>query len=499
MIIATLLILLLAVILTLLFWEWPKVQKIITLVALTGFLGVSIALLAEVRHSGILVLQVGGYEAPFGITLVADLLGALMVLISAIIGFSCFLFGLQDISASGQSRGYYPIYLFLLLGVTGSFLAGDVFNLYVWFEVMLVASFVLISLGSTKEQLEGSVKYVVLNFIASGFFLAGIGILYKATGTMNMADIAVVLQDKQDYGLVTLSSLFFLICFGIKAAMFPLFFWLPASYHTPPASISALMAGLLTKVGVYALIRFFTLIFVHDIAFTHHFLLIASGLTMLTGVLGAMVQVEFRKILSFHIISQIGYMIMGLAIFTPLAVAGSVFYVIHHIIVKTNLFLISGVTNNIQGSYLLQKLGGSYDYVPLIAFCFMISGFSLAGIPPLSGFWGKLLLAKAGFEAEQSLIVIVSLFVGLLTLYSMIKIWQKVFWQSPPARDENKRPEYSQSGVIRSMYLMVIPVVLLALLTVGIGLYPDYLIKLSMEVSDQLMNPEKYIEVVLNP
>ena len=494
-----LLILFVAVILTMLFWFYPKVQMVVSVVAMALFLGAAIFLLLQVRSEGIQTVQVGGYAAPFGITLVADLLSALMVLITAIIGLSCLLYGIQDVDANRKSRGYYPIYLFLLLGVSGSFLAGDVFNLYVWFEVMLVASFVLISLGSTKEQLEGAVKYVVLNFIASGFFLAGIGILYKATGTMNMADIARLFTAMDDFNLVTLSSIFFLICFGIKSAIFPLFFWLPASYHTPPASISGLMAGLLTKVGVYTLIRFFTLMFVYDTDFTYWLLLVISGLTMLTGVLGAMVQVEFRKILSFHIISQIGYMIMGLAIFTPLALAGAVFYIIHHIIVKTNLFLISGLSKAIQGSYLLKKLGGLYNYFPLLAVCFMVSGFSLAGIPPLSGFWGKFILAKAGLEAGQYLIVAVSLFVGLLTIYSMIKIWQNVFWSSAPeSAMANQPPEYSQALLIKHRWLMIVPVLLLAVLTLFIGFYPDYLISLSMEVSDQLLNPQEYIEVVLD-
>lgn len=501
MTIIPLLILLFAAILTLLFWRWPKVQKAVSVVALIGYLGVAIAMLTEVRRSGIMVLQIGGYQAPFGITLVADLFACMMILITAIIGFSCLLFGIQDVSASRKARGYYPIYLFMLLGVSGSFLAGDVFNLYVWFEVMLVASFVLISLGCTKSQLEGSVKYVVLNFISSGFFLAGIGILYKAVGTMNMADISSLLSSNQENELVTLASIFFLICFGIKSAIFPLFFWLPASYHTPPASISGLMAGLLTKVGVYALIRFFTLIFVQEVDFTHQLLLIIAGFTMLSGVLGAMAQMEFRKILSFHIVSQIGYMIMGLAIYTPMAIAGSLFYILHHIIVKTNLFLISGLTNEVQGSYSLKKLGGIYDYYPLVAFCFMISGFSLAGVPPLSGFWGKFILAEAGFEAARPVIVAISLLVGLLTLYSMIKIWQSVFWQKAPERNQEVSDVriISQSALLRSKYLMVIPVIILAILTLCIGFYPDYLIGLSMEAADQLLNPEEYIKVVLDP
>lgn len=489
-------ILILGFVFCVLFWKDSKIQVTIAIVSITLYLVSAVSLFTVVYQQGIQVVQIGNWPAPLGITLVADLFSALMVLISAIVAFTITIYSVQDVSADRKKYGFYPVMIIMMFGVCGSFLTGDIFNLYVWFEVMLVASFVLIVLGNSKAQLEGAVKYVILSFISSGFLLTGIGILYKLTGTLNMADLAVAIADHPNHGLITVSAVFFFMGFGTKAAVFPLFFWLPASYPTPPISVSALMAGLLTKVGVYALIRFFTLIFTHDIPLTHSFLLIISGLTMFFGVLGAVAQNDFRRILSFHIISQIGYMTMGLALFTPLAIAGSIFYIVHHILVKTNLFLISGIVKQTNGYFLLSKLGGVYNLFPYVTVLFVISAFSLAGIPPLSGFWGKFILAKAGFAEGQYFIVTLSLLVGFLTLFSMTKIWRSVFWS--PIKDGLKEEAWQgRSSLFKSNYPLILSASFLALLTLSISFYPELLISFSQETAEQLLNPENYIDAVL--
>ena len=485
-----------ASLLCILFWKNIRVQAFISGGAITTYLIAAFVLLKKVYEKGIQVVQIGDWPAPFGITLVADLFASVMVLVSAIVAFAIFFYAYQDISDKRKKYGFYPVFLIMMFGVSGSFLTGDIFNLYVWFEVMLVASFVLIVLGNSKAQLEGAVKYVILSFISSGFLLTGIGIMYKLTGTLNMADLAVAIPAYPDKGLITLTAGFFFMGFGIKAAVFPLFSWLPASYPTPPISIAGLMAGLLTKVGVYALIRFFTLLFTHDLSLTHTFLLIVSGLTMLVGVLGAVAQNDFRKILSFHIISQIGYMVMGLALFTPLALAGSIFYIIHHILVKTNLYLVSGIVKATNGYYLLKKLGSVYDRFPWVTILFVISAFSLAGIPPLSGFWGKFILAKAGLELEQYVIVTVSLLVGLLTLFSMSKIWRSVFWKPVPEQLKNEI-KYDEKSLFKAKYLMLLSSGFLALFTLFLSVYPEILISYSQKAAEQLLNPQSYIDAVL--
>ena len=413
---------------------------------------------------------------------------------TALVGFCISLYSIASVDKKRQEHSYYPLYNFLIFGVTGAFLAGDMFNMYVWFEIMLISSFVLLALGGTKKQLEGAIKYVTLNLISSGVFLAGVAILYSLTGSLNMADIAAKLGHFPQKGLVTVAAMFFLIAFGIKAAVFPLFFWLPASYHTPPISIAAVFSGLLTKVGVYALIRVFTLIFVLDISYTHTIIMIVSALTMVIGVLGTAVQFDFRRILSFHIISQIGYLIMGLAIFTPLAIAGSIFFIMHIILVKTVLFLVSGIVHHLKGSFNLKKLGGIYRDYPWLSFLFLLPALSLAGIPPLSGFWAKIVLAKAAIDADLMWLVLTALGVSLLTLFSMSKIWNQVFWTNDPKETDGEEQMAAGPG---PLWLMLVPVVFLVVCILLIGFYTGPFFNIAYEAAHQLLNREEYIDAVL--
>jgi multicomponent Na+:H+ antiporter subunit D len=358
---------------------------------------------------------------------------------------------------------------------------------------MLLASFVLMSLGGERAQLDGALKYVFINLLASAIFLTAIGLTYGMTGTLNMADLAVKLPQVENAGLVTTVATLYLVAFGVKAGIFPLFFWLPASYHTPPAAVSAIFAGLLTKVGVYTLIRAFTLLFTQDVGYTHTLILWASGLTMVTGVLGAAAQYEIRRILSWHIISQIGYMIMGLALFTPLAIVGSVFYITHHIIVKTNLFLVGGVARRLTGSFELKEIGGLYKASPLLSILFLIPAFSLAGFPPLSGFWAKYILVRAGLETGAYWIVGVALVVGILTLFSMTKIWAEAFWKPMPA-GAHPAPTGTRFRALAALYL---PIIFLAALTMLIGVYAQPFFVLAEASAAELLDKRVYVEAVL--
>ncbi len=469
-------------------------QRALGLVGAGALLAASICLLYSVGMHGILSMQVGNWPAPFGITLVADTFGAIMVVLAGLTGFAVAVYSVASIDPIRETFGYYALLNVLLMGVCGAFLTGDLFNLYVWFEVMLIASFVLMVLGSERAQLEGAIKYVTLNLMSSAFLLAAVGILYGLTGTLNMADLAGKLPAFQAEGALTAVAMLFLVAFGIKSAVFPLFFWLPASYHTPPAAVSAIFAGLLTKVGVYAMIRVFTLLFVHDTAFTHQLIIWIAGLTMVTGVLGAAAQGEFRRILSFHIVSQIGYMIMGLGLFTTAAITGSVFYIMHHIIVKANLFLVSGVAYRLLGTYELARLGGLYRARPFLALLFMIPAMSLAGVPPLSGFFAKFALIRSGIDVGQYAIVAAALIVGLLTLFSMTKIWAEAFWK--PA-SVGQLDEATGKPLPPIPWTMLAPMVGLALLTVGIGLGAGPMLELAHRAASELMDPNQYINAVM--
>jgi multicomponent Na+:H+ antiporter subunit D len=472
--------------------RWRKAQRTASVAGGFALLVVGAALLHQVDRAGIQVMPLGGWPAPFGICLVADLLAAIMVLLTAVTGLAVAVFALGSIDEAREAHGFHALFQVLLAGVSMAFLTGDLFNLYVAFEVMLMASFVLLVLGGERSQLEGGLKYVTLNLFSSAVFLAAVGVLYGVAGTLNLADLALAVQRGTAPGLVTTLACLFLVAFGIKAAVFPLFFWLPASYHTPPVAVSAVFAGLLTKVGVYALVRAFTLVFTGDEAFTHGLILAVAALTMVTGVLGAAAQFEFRRVLSFHIVSQIGYMLLGLGLSTPLALAGTVFYLMHHIVVKTNLFLVGGIVRQLGGTLELGSLGGLYRSRPGLSLLFLVPAFSLAGIPPLSGFWGKLVLVKAGLDSGHYLVTAVALGVSLLTLYSMTKLWNEAFWKDAPAG-----PARPLTG--RVPWTLLGPVTALAAITIAVGLGAGPVFALASRAAAQLADPSQYIQAVLGP
>ncbi|MCK9519960.1 MAG: Na+/H+ antiporter subunit D [Dehalococcoidia bacterium] len=482
---------------SLLLRQQRHLQQFLGVAGMAALSGVAIVLLTVVWRDGIQTTNLGDWPAPFGIVLVADLLSSTMVLVAALMGLAVAVFSLASVEGERNAFGYYPLVHVLLMGVCGSFLTGDIFNLYVWFEVMLIASFALLSLGGERGQIEGTIKYTALNLFSSTVFLVAIGALYAVAGSLNMADIALALQGDVNEGLVTTIAVLFLIAFGIKAGAFPLYFWLPASYHTPLVAVSALFAGLLTKVGVYALIRVFTLLFVRDVGYTHNLILVVAGLTMVSGVLGAIAQVEYRRIVSFQIISTIGYMLMGLGLFTPLALAGAIFYVLQDIVVKTNLFLLGGVTQALNGTDRLSGLGGMYRKLGIGAACLVIPAFSLAGIPPLPGFFAKLALVQAGLREHEYLIVGVALAVGTLTLYSMAQV--VAAWWKPtaaPSSDGSRGP--ARDTLSRQEKWSILgPVAVLSVSIVSMGLAAGPLFALAERAADQLLDPGQYIAAVL--
>jgi len=470
-------------------------QRVLSLAGSAGLVAAAVTLLAVVRREGVIAVAIGSWPAPFGISLVADMLSAIMVLISALLGLAVAVYALGNVDRARESFGFHPLFHALLMGVCGAFLTGDVFNLYVWFEVMLMASFVLLALGGEKSQLAGAFKYVTLNFIASAFFLMGIGLLYGKAGTLNMADLALKTAGQGDSGLMVTSAMLFFLAFGIKAAVFPLFSWLPASYHTPPTAVTAIFAALLTKVGVYALIRMFTLVFIQNTPLTHGLILGVSAATMVVGVLGAAAHFDIRRILSFHIISQIGYMTLGLGFFTVAGIAGAIFYVVHNMIVKTNLFLAGGIVRHLRGTSNLKYLGGLYRAYPLLALLFLVSALSQAGVPPLSGFLAKLMVIRAGLAIGEYALVAAALGVGILTLYSMTKIWTEAFWKDPPV----EAPADGANRPAAIPWLLLGPVILLTAMTIGLGLFPEFFVQLTREAAEQLLDRTAYIRAVLPP
>lgn len=424
---------LLAAALCLIVSRQPRVQNVITIVTLTGFLAVSGLLLVLTDQYGMHTVQVGGWDAPVGITLVADRLSALMLLVSAIVLLSVIVYavgqGVRDGTGDQPVSIFLPTYLALAAGLAAAFIAGDLFSLFVGFEILLAASYVLLTLGASQERVRAGVSYTVVSMMSSLVFLIGIAFTYAATGTLNLAQVAVRMADLPG-GLQNTLFAVFLVGFGIKAAIFPLSAWLPDSYPTAPAPVTAVFAGLLTKVGVYAIIRFDTLIFpdgaMDDV------LLVASLLTMIVGILGAIAQTDIKRILSFTLVSHIGYMTFGVALSTEAGLGAAIFYVGHHIIVQTTLFLVVGLIERQAGSSSLRRLGSLAVGSPVLAITFLVPAFNLGGIPPFTGFIGKLAVIQAGAAVGGWLVWLLiagSVVTSLLTLYVMVRVWSKAFWR----------------------------------------------------------------------
>ena len=463
-------------------------QQWLSLAVVTLLWGFALYALVHVLRSGIVVLRMGDWLAPYGIILVADALSMTMVALTMTIALAVTLFSLPTVDAGRQDHFYYPLFFILLMGVNGAFLTGDIFNLFVFFEVLLIASYALMVLGSEPGQLRETVKYLVINLTASTFFIIGLALIYRTMGTLNMADLALKVQTLPGNPLLTVLAMVFLFVFGTKAAIFPLYFWLPGPYFPPPAGISAFFGGILTKVGVYAIFRTFTLIFRHEPSFTHELLLAISAFTMILGVLGAISQMDMKRILSYHIISQIGYMIMGIGLFTPQALAGALFYIVHHVIVKSALLLIAGVVQETTGTTHLKAVSGLMARSWGLSALFLLAALSLAGLPPLSGFFSKLIILQAGVAVGRYGYVGMGLLGGLLTIVSMLKVWNGVFWGE-------------ERGETRPAALApLLPgVVLLVSLTVGIGLFPGILYSVAEVAAAQVSDPWVYIEAVLGP
>ncbi len=484
---------------TLLFRRRVALQKLIGILSSSLYLVIALLLALHVRQNGLLVHHVGSWPAPYGIALIGDAFAVIMLVLTGVMAFTVSIFSLRDIPDEQYKYGYTPLIQLLTMGVSGAFLTGDLFNLYVWFEVLLISSFVLLILGGKREQIQGALKYVTINLLASVFFLTGVALLYGKVGTLNMADLAMKLGESPNSQLINSSVMLLLVAFSIKSAAFPFFFWLPDSYHTPSFSVSALFSGLLTKVGVYAMIRMF--IMVYRDALTLNIILVLAGFTMVIGVLGAVAQLEMRRLLSFHIISQIGYSMMGLGIATRAALVAAIFFTFHVAVAKAALFLVAGVIGHERGTTRLKKLGGLYQNKPWLAVLFLLPALALAGLPPLSGFAAKFALIKAGLEAGQIAIVVTALAVSILTLYSMTKIWTLAFWAPMPAgitASESLDVAGTKTGLFDGMPAAFwLPLLLMAVLVLAMGLFAEPLLALSRQAADTLMNPDEYIHAVL--
>lgn len=472
-------------------------QASIAIASLALLVAASAALLLRVVEHGPVAMTMGRWLPPFGISLVADLLGASLTFIASVVALAVAVYAARDVDILLRRYGFYPFLLLMMCGVCGAFLTGDVFNLYVWFEVLLISSFGLIVIGNSKAQLDGAVRYAILNLIATTLFLMATGLLYGALGTLNMADIAIKLRTVgPDVPILTITALY-ILAFGMKAAAFPVNFWLPASYHTPALAVSAIFAGLLTKVGVYALLRLLVMLMPAQRELYSEVLVVVAIATMITGVLGALAQSDLRRMLGFLVISGIGSILAGLAIGSPNGVAGAIIYAVHSMLVMTALYLACGVAGRLGTAFEMRQLGGLYIASPLLAALFLVLVFGVAGLPPFSGFWPKVVLTQAALVEERWWLAAAILATGLMTTIAAGRAFAHSFWRGGPAGT----PDGIQLGIAPTlsrgdMAFLVVPLAGLTFLIVLLGVWPAPLLAIAEAAAAGLFDPTAYVDSV---
>lgn len=464
-----------------------KVQRVFSLVSMVATVAVSVYILDLIQTDGILRIDFGGWLPPYGISFVADSFSMLLVLTTAIVTGILLIYAFSSIGRRHESMFFYPFVFFLVAGVNGSFLTGDLFNLFVCFEVMLLSSYVLITLGGRKVQLVESIKYISINVLSSWFFLVGIAYLYGTVGTLNMAHLSVRVAEVGQGPLLTVISIIFLVVFSLKSGLL-LYFWLPGSYSAPPTVVAALFGALLTKVGIYAMFRVFTLIFYHEPGVTHSIIGIMAALTIIGGSMGAIAYNDIRQIVSYNVVIAVGFILVGLAVSTEVAFQGSIYYLIHDMIIKALLFLLAGTMIYLTGTSKIEKMSGLIRNYPLLGWLFFITMLSLAGIPPLSGFIGKVYVGQGAIETGSYFLLAIAFLSSIFVLYSLLRIFMNCFWGETIINEDDDVP--LKKG-------MLIPLVLFGILTIALGVGAEGLAPYVSDAARTLMNPEIYIDAVL--
>ncbi|MDQ0454331.1 Na+/H+ antiporter subunit D [Rhizobium paknamense] len=471
-------------------------HPLVALPALALIVLIDLALLVHVAGQGPLTVMMGSWKPPFGIAFTADLTGVSFALAAAVVGLACGIYGLEDISTSGRRYGFYPFLLVMMGGASGAFLTGDVFNLYVWFEVLLISSFGMLILGSEREQIDGALKYAVLNLIATTLFLITVGFLYGLFGTLNMADLAQKAASADAaLPMMTLATLFAL-AFCMKAAAFPVNFWLPASYHTPKIVVSALFAALLTKVGVYSLIRVVVMLMPIQREGLSLTLGVVAAATMVLGALGALAQSDTRRLLGFVVISGIGYILSGIAIGAVQGLSAALFYALHSIVLMAALYLVIGQAGRLGGGFALQGLSGIFRLAPGFSLLSLSLFFAASGLPPFSGFWPKAMLVKAAIDIGAWWLVAALLVSGFLITLALARVFLLAYWRGAPEEGEAVPPTSPVIATARPSRHAVLPIALLAAFVFWFGLFPERLIALTQDAAATLIDPRAYIASV---
>ncbi|WP_285730248.1 monovalent cation/H+ antiporter subunit D family protein [Nocardiopsis sp. ATB16-24] len=469
----------------------------------TGALAAGFLLLWATRDGEVHVHQVGLWPAGVAIPFVIDTFSALMVTTTALLVLVCSAFAV----ATGEAdRRYLPsLILVLSAGVYGALLTADLFNLFVFVEVMLLPSYGLMAIAGTLRGLRGGRVYVTANLLTSTIFLAGVALVYGTAGTVQLGELAGAARESP---LVAVAMGLVLLAMMVKAAVIPVHGWLVRTYTAPSPAVTALFSGLHTKVAIYVIYRLYALVFDGDASLLWIGLVVFTA-TMAVGVMGAVGEGTTRSILVFHMVSQIGYILLGVALFTELGLMAGIFYLVHHMVVKASLFLSTGAVEHVHGTGELERLRGLAQREPLLALAFLGAALSLAGLPPFSGFVAKLALVAAAFDAGQWVVAAIAIAVSLITLMSMLKIWSSVFWGRPPEPERELRMAdgpskggtttiTAPSAVTRIRTGLVLPAVALTAVTLCVGLGGQLLLDLSAQAAAHLLDTSAYVEAVTN-
>ncbi|HEA46844.1 MAG TPA: NADH/ubiquinone/plastoquinone (complex I) [bacterium] len=387
-----------------------------------------------VINRGMLVYKMGGWEPfkgiPIGIYLVLDGLSVLMLLIINSIGFLAALYSVNYMEKYTDKTRYYTLFLLLIAGMNGVVLSGDMFNLFVFLEVAAIASYALVAFGTEAEELEAAFKYQVMGTVASGFILLGIALLYSFSGTLNMADIARIINQQGIQGTVLFVGALFIMGFGLKAAIMPFHAWLPDAHPSAPAPVSAMLSGVLIKaIGVYALVRIlFNVLGLGETKSILYILMVLGIISMVAGALLALGQRDFKRLLAYSSISQIGYIVFAFGLGTPLGFLGGLFHLLNHATFKSLLFLNSGAIVYATENRDLEKMGGLLERMPVTGTTATIASMSIAGVPPLSGFWSKLIIIMAAIQAEQFIFALIAVLISIITLAYYLKVQRLAFF-----------------------------------------------------------------------
>jgi len=475
----------------------PVIHRVAGIGTSTAVFALGAVLLARTRDGSVLTGRIGGWPPGIAISLAVDTFAALMLVATSAVAIACLVFA----AGSGDDRHPYlvPLVLLMTAGAYGAFLAADLFNLFVLIEVMLVPSYVLLTAGGGRERIRAGRIYVTVNLLASTIFLAGVGLLYGVSGTVGLAELAGAAVDSPT---VALAAGVVLLALAIKAAVVPVHGWLPRSYPYAPPVVTAICSGVLTKVGVYAIVRIVAV--VYDGAPGHGWLIaVIAAVTMVLGVLGAVGESGLRSVLSFHMVSQVGYILLGLALFSEVALAAAVYFMVQYILVKAALFLSAGAVLVNYGTDRLDRLGGLAVRHRLLALAFASAALSLAGMPPFSGFLAKFLIVRAAVIQGEYLVAMVAIVVGLGTLLSMIKIWDVAFWGEPLSGRADHHAASSGAGgsgpagaPARISPTLTVPALTLVGISLLLGLAAEPLLDLADTAAAGLVDPSGYVRAV---